>query len=202
LSDGAFDITSGVLRRVWQFDGSDNVPAAEEVAKLLPLVGWPKVVWRRPIITLQSDMEIDLGGMGKEYAVDRVVDLLKSAFDFPCLVNFGGDLAVTGPAHGNKAWRVGIDARHAAAAGRSIELWEGALATSGDARRFLKKDGKRYGHVIDPRSGWPVIDAAASITVAAASCTQAGMLSTLAMLKGRDAESFLAAQAEKYWCYR
>ncbi len=202
LSDGRFDITSGVLRRIWRFDGSDNVPEADAVAALMPLVGWTKARWQRPALTLLDGMEIDLGGIGKEYAVDRVVDLLRSAFDFPCLANFGGDLAVTGPARGNKAWRVGIDARHPAEAGRSIELRAGALATSGDARRFLERDGTRYSHVIDPLTGWPVVDAATSITVAAASCTQAGMLSTLAMLKGPGAERFLAAQGEKYWCYR
>lgn len=202
LSEARFDITSGVLRRIWRFDGSGNVPGAGEVAALMPLVGWSKARWQAPELTLLDGMEIDLGGIGKEYAVDRTVKLLRSAFDFPCLANFGGDLAVTGPARANKPWRVGIDARHPAEAGRSIELREGALATSGDARRYLERDGKRYSHVIDPLNGWPVVDAAASITVAAASCTQAGMLSTLAMLKGPGAERFLAAQGEKYWCYR
>ena len=74
-----------------------------------------------------------------------------------------------------------------------INLRAGALATSGDARRFLISDGIRYGHIIDPTTGWPVVNAPRSVTVAADTCTQAGMLSTFAMLKGAAAEEFLAA---------
>lgn len=202
LSDGAFDITSGVLRRAWTFDGSDNIPAREEVAALLSLVGWGKANWQAPMLTLPENMQIDLGGIGKEYAVDRAISILRSENDKPFLVNFGGDLAVTGPPQTRKAWTVGIEAIEVGGATRLIELRQGALATSGDARRFLKKDGVRYGHVIDPRTGWPVREAASSITVAADTCTQAGMLSTLAMLKGGSAETFLDSQSEQYWCHR
>ena len=92
LSDGLFDITSGVLGRVWQFDGSDNIPLERDVSKLLPLVGWSKVNWQAPHITLPVGMQIDFGGIGKEYAVDRVVNLLRAHTDVPFLVNFGGDL--------------------------------------------------------------------------------------------------------------
>jgi thiamine biosynthesis lipoprotein len=83
-----------------------------------------------------------------------------------------------------------------------LEIRAGALATSGDARRFLLKDGRRYGHILDPRNGWPVEDAPRSVTVAADTCTQAGMLSTLAMLQGKNAEAFLDAEGAKYWCRR
>lgn len=202
MSDAAFDITSGVLRRAWTFDGSDNIPATDEVEALLALVGWDKVDWQSPLLTLPAEMEIDLGGIGKEYAVDRAVDILRSVDDTPCLVNFGGDLAVTGPPQMRKAWTVGIEAIDLGGATKLIELRLGALATSGDARRFLLKDGVRYGHVIDPRTGWPVEKAASSITVAADTCTQAGMLSTLAMLKGALAEQFLDSQSEQHWCHR
>ena len=200
MSDAAFDITSGVLRRAWTFDGSDNIPSTSDVRALLSLVGWDKVDWQSPRLILPAKMEIDLGGIGKEYAVDRAVDILRSKRKTPCLVNFGGDLAVTGPPQMRKAWTVGIEP-----VGNSVKLIElrhGALATSGDARRFLLKDGIRYGHVIDPRTGWPVEQAASSITVAADTCTQAGMLSTLAMLKGPSAERFLDSQTEQYWCSR
>jgi thiamine biosynthesis lipoprotein len=83
-----------------------------------------------------------------------------------------------------------------------IDLKSGALATSGDARRYLLRDGVRYSHILDPTTGWPVADAPRSVTVAADTCTQAGMLSTLAMLEGADAEKFLAAQDVRYWCRR
>ena len=211
LSDAAFDITSGVLRRAWTFDGSDNVPASAEIEALLSLVGWDKATWQSRLLTLPAGMEIDLGGIGKEYAVDRAIGILQSADDKPFLVNFGGDLAVTGPPVRRTAWTVGIEAPSPAGregdpepirASKLIELRQGALATSGDARRFVMKDGVRYGHVIDPRTGWPVENAARSITVAADTCTQAGMLSTLAMLKGASAEQFLDSQSEQYWCRR
>jgi len=160
MSDAAFDITSGVLRRAWTFDGSDNVPSKSDVKALLGLVGWDKADWRSPILILP----------------------------------------VTGPPQMRKAWTVGIEPVDNSV--KLVELRHGALATSGDARRFLIKDGTRYGHVIDPRTGWPVEEAASSVTVAADTCTQAGMLSTLAMLKGPSAEQFLDSQTEQYWCSR
>src|SRR6187402_2405142 len=95
LSDGLFDITSGVLRRAWTFDGSHRVPSREEVDALLPLVGWTKVGWRRPRITLLPGMQIDFGGIGKEYAVDQATKLAAQMTGAAVLVNFGGDLTVT-----------------------------------------------------------------------------------------------------------
>jgi thiamine biosynthesis lipoprotein len=83
-----------------------------------------------------------------------------------------------------------------------IEIARGGLATSGDARRFLEKDGKRYSHILDPHTGWPVEGAPRSVTVAADTCTQAGMLATFALLNGRDAEAFLARQGVRHWCLR
>jgi len=202
LSDGAFDITSGTLRRAWTFDGSDNLPSSSEVAGLLDQVGWGRAEWNTPQLILPPGMEIDLGGIGKEYAVDRAVLKLRANSDTPCLVNFGGDLAVTGPPEPRQAWTVGIETLVPGGAEKRIELRYGALATSGDARRFLMKNEIRYSHVLDPRTGWPVTGAASSITVAADRCTQAGMLATLAMLKGPSAESFLEEQSEQYWCRR
>ncbi len=202
LSDGAFDITSGVLRRAWTFDGGDRIPADETVTELLHLVGWKRCEWQAPVLQLPQNMEIDLGGIGKEYAVDRAVLELRASADIPCLVNFGGDLAITGPPQLRNAWSIGIEGIELDAADKLIELRQGAIATSGDARRFVRRNGIRYGHVIDPRTGWPVSDAASSITVAADTCTQAGTLATLAMLRGRDAEQFLDRQAEQYWCRR
>jgi len=202
LSDGMFDITSGVLRRAWRFDGSDRVPSAEAVAALLPIVGWDKVSWRAPELTLPPGMEIDLGGIGKEYAVDSAAALVRPV-STQCLLNFGGDLLALGPQYGGAPWRVGVESvSDARAVARHIELTVGALATSGDSRRFLLKDGKRYCHVLDPRSGWPVVGAPRSVTVAAATCTEAGMLATLALLQGADAEAFLEAQGAQFWALR
>jgi thiamine biosynthesis lipoprotein len=201
LSEGRFDITSGVLRKVWSFDGSDTIPRREEVADVLRNVGWHRAHWNDARLTLPAGMEIDLGGVGKEYAVDSAAEIARQLTTSSCLVNFGGDLAITSSPARRESWRIGIEA---ARAGESrgtiiIGLSAGALATSGDARRFLLKDGVRYGHILDPTTGWPIEDAPASITVAADTCTQAGMLSTLAMLQGAGAREFLDAQGVDYW---
>ncbi|HZP10851.1 MAG TPA: FAD:protein FMN transferase [Nevskiaceae bacterium] len=192
-SERRFDITSGVLRRAWRFDGSDRVPDRETVAALLPLVGWDKVTWRSPQLRLAPGMEIDFGGIGKEYAVDVTLRELVAATDKPVLVNFGGDLAASQPPR-DGPWRVGIDSGAPDRPAPLIKLDQGAIATSGDARRFLLKDGVRYPHVLDPRTGWPVMDAPRAVTVAATTCIEAGTLSTLAMLRGAEAETFLQSR--------
>ena len=204
LSESRFDITSGVLRQAWNFDGGNLIPANEEIEKILDSVGWSKVNWQRPHLTLRPGMQIDLGGIGKEYAVDTAAECLKEAPDCSCLVNFGGDLVVTRTPSRSNGWQVGVEALgdDARKADRMIRLQQGALATSGDARRFLVKDDVRYGHILDPTTGWPVTDAPRSITVAADTCTEAGMLATLAMLRGADAEQFLEQQDVQFWCLR
>jgi thiamine biosynthesis lipoprotein len=202
LSDGRFDVTSGVLRKAWTFDGSDRVPSRADVEALLTNIGWRKVQWRAPQITLRAGMQLDFGGIGKEYAVDCAAALAAPVWS-SCLINFGGDLRALGPGPDGRPWRVGVEAlADPARADKQIELERGALATSGDARRFLLKNGKRYGHILDPRTGWPVEGAPRSVTVAAPSCTQAGMLATFALLHGAAAEAFLKAQKVRYWCLR
>ena len=204
MSDGRFDITSGVLRKAWKFDGGDQLPDGADVRKILKRVGWNKAVWQCPELTLRRGMQIDFGGVGKEYAVDRAAGLLGAADAGACLLNFGGDLVATGPPADSDGWQVGIEAFDAESgrAKRMINLKSGALATSGDARRFILKDGVRYGHILDLTTGWPVANAPRSITIAANTCTQAGMLATLAMLKGEHAEEFLEQQECQFWCFR
>lgn len=206
LSEGRFDVTSGVLRRAWRFDGSDRLPQSEAVAALLPHIGWQHVTWQRPHLTLPAGMEIDFGGIGKEYAVDRVLALLSGECDAALLVNFGGDLTARGPCRNGRGWLVAIEnpqqVTNPRASAIQFELERGAVATSGDTRRFLLKDGVRYGHILDPRTGWPVPDAPRSVTVVAGTCLEAGMLATFAMLHGEQAESLLDAQGLRYWCLR
>jgi len=202
LSEGLFDITSGVLRQAWRFDGGRAVPDTEVIERLLPKVGWRKVIWENPSLTLPSGMEIDFGGIGKEYAVDSAQQLLAAHSDLPALINLGGDLAVTRNRCSADAWRAGVEDPAGRGARGAIPIKQGALATSGDTYRYVLKDGVRYGHILDPRSGWPVAGAPRSVTVAAPNCTQAGMLATFSMLQGSDAEDFLQAQEIPHWCQR
>jgi thiamine biosynthesis lipoprotein len=199
LSGGLFDITSGILRHAWRFDGSDRVPDAATVERLLARVGFEKLEWQRPLLTLPAGMEIDFGGIGKEYAVDLAYDRLAARCPAPFLINFGGDLrANRPPAQG--PWQVGVERPDSERnAGLLLDLERGALATSGDSRRYLLKEGVRYGHILDPRTGWPVRDAPRSVTVAASSCTEAGLLATLALLHGAQAEAFLQEQGVRHW---
>ena len=205
LSDGLFDITSGVLRRAWTFDGGTRVPTQAEIDALLPLVGWDKVQWSRPKLRLLPEHAARLrrhrqGVRRRPGRADRRATSAAAA----ALVNFGGDLAVSRPRADGRPWRVGIEdpAVRARAASRVLELRHGALATSGDTHRFVLADGTRYSHILDPRSGWPVSDAPRSVTVAAATCTQAGMLTTLAVLEGCNAERFLEAEQVPHWVQR
>jgi thiamine biosynthesis lipoprotein len=199
LTDGLFDITSGVLRRVWTFDGSDHLPDPASVEALLSFVGFEKLSWRSPHLLLPVNMEIDLGGICKEYSVDRAYELLEERYPAAFLVNFGGDLRANRPPPRGR-WQVAIERP---GLGRTtamlLEHQEGALATSGNARRFLLRDGKRYGHVLNPQTGWPVPDAPRCVTVAGRTCMEAGLLSTLAMLKGSQAQTFLQEQGVTFW---
>ena len=208
LSGGLFDITSGVLRRVWHFDGSDRLPSREQVNKILPFIGWQRITWTAPHITVPQGMEIDLGGIGKEYAVDRSARLIAAASQASVLINYGGDLYVNRPRRNGQGWFVGIENPDAAIPSpgkesvKRFELRHGGIATSGDAQRYLLAKGVRYSHILNPTTGWPVEGAPRSVTVAASSCTEAGLLATFAMLRGNEAERFLDGEGVQYWCVR
>ncbi len=201
MSDGMFDITSGVLRRVWTFDGSSRVPSRAAVRECLRHVGWRRVQWDDPLLTIPRGMEIDFGGIGKEYAVDRAAVLMASRARSSFLVNFGGDLFAAGLRRGHRTWAVGIDdpGRSGQAALGRLDVSTGGIATSGDAHRYLIWRGRRLGHILNPKTGWPVAGAPRSVTVAGRTCMEAGTLSTLAYLQGAGARSYLEAQGVQHW---
>jgi len=203
VSEGRFDLTSGILRHAWQFEEATDAPRPEHIPDLMRHVGWQRLQWTSPVLTLPVGMEIDFGGIGKEYAVDRVADWAARESRDPVLVNFGGDLRAAGAAPASGAWQVGIESlAKPGQAARRLALESGALATSGDARRAIVIDGQRYGHILDARTGWPAPGAPRSVTVAAPSCSQAGSFSTLAMLHGAEAEELLRAESLRYWILR
>jgi FAD:protein FMN transferase len=186
-SEGSFDATSGVLRRAWRFDEA-RVPSKEELAPLLALVGWERVeLTQRSVRLPVRGMELDFGGFGKEYAVDRAALMLNAADAHSALVNLAGDLAILGPQVDGAPWRVGIqNPRRKDTVIATLPVRSGAIATSGDYERFIEVQGVRHCHVLDPRSGHSATGFR-SVTVHAASCLVAGSASTIAMLKGREA---------------
>lgn len=194
LSGGRFDVTSGVLRQVWDF-GRGVVPTPADLRPVLARIGW-RHVERAPrrVRLARPQMEIDFGGIGKEYAADRAATVCLEAGATSGLVNLGGDIRVLGPQPDGTPWIVGVrHPRIADATVASIALATGALCTSGDYERFFEKDGRRYCHILDPRSGMPVrhwqsVTVIAPLAVAAGSCT------TIAMLLAGRARRFLEAQ--------
>ncbi len=183
-SDGLFDVTSGVLRLAWDFK-SKQVPSTSQLTELLELVGWRKIKWSKPSLTLSlPGMQIDFGGIGKEYAVDRAVGIGMKYSEASGLVNLGGDVRVFGKRPDGRAWSIGVaHPRKAGGVLAFLPINSGALATSGDYERFFELDGKRYCHILNPKTGWPVSELQ-SVSVYAESCLVAGTLATITMLKG------------------
>lgn len=198
VSGGLFDISSGVLRRVWDFR-NPVVPSARDVQALLPLIGWDKVHWCDSRIQLPSvGMEVDFGGFGKEYAADRASDALRLKGVMHGYINLGGDIRVVGPRSDLTHWQFGIrHPRQANALIRTVALGGGALTSSGDYERFFEIGGRRYCHVLDPRTGWPV-SYWQSVSAVAPTCAGAGSLCTIAMLMGAMGLAFLEEQSVPY----
>jgi thiamine biosynthesis lipoprotein len=185
-SEGLFDISSGVLRRVWDFK-TGCIPAQAEIDAMLKLIGWDKLSWRRPRLVLPlPGMELDFGGYVKEYAADRAAQACRLAGARHGFVELGGDIAVIGPHPDDAPWEIGIrHPRNPTIAIARIALTAGGIASSGDYERYFERDGHRYCHILNPLTGWPVAGLA-GVSVVAEQCLIAGTASTIAMLKGRD----------------
>ncbi|HVU36259.1 MAG TPA: FAD:protein FMN transferase [Opitutaceae bacterium] len=191
MSRGLFDITSGILRRAWNFN-SGQTAQQSDLDRILPLVGFEKLRWEAPRLSFPvAGMELDFGGIGKEYAVDRAAEVCAKAGIRHGLADLGGDLCAIGPRPDGSPWAVHI--RHPRQTDAFIgvmNLLNGGLATSGDYERFVVVDGRRYSHILNPKTGWPT-EGLASVTVIAPSCLAAGGFTTIAMLKGRDGPEWL-----------
>lgn len=197
-SDGLFDITSGVLRKAWNFRGG-SLPSQQAVDALLPLVGWEKLIWNKPRLILPiPGMDIDFGGVVKEYAADVAAGFCRESGIQSGLVELGGDISIIGPHPDGKPWEVGIQhPDHPASMMASISLTEGAIATSGDYERSIVVKGKRYGHILNPKTGWPV-QGLISVSVVAKQCVVAGSASTIALLKGEEGVEWLTKLGLSY----
>lgn len=197
-SEGRFDLTSGVLRRAWDFKRG-RLPEPAQLERWLGLVGWHRVELQEQQVRLPTKgMELDLGGIGKEYAADCAAARCMAMGMTGGFVDLGGDIRVMGPRPDGLGWRLGIrDPQDGDQLLGEVTLTQGALATSGDYERGFEVNGQRYGHLLDARTGWPV-NHWSSVSVAAPSALAAGALATLGMLLGEKAPKML--QAQGVWC--
>jgi FAD:protein FMN transferase len=190
-TSGKFDVTFGALSDVWKFDhDQDNsVPTRAAIAARLPLIDYRALgVDRttRTALVARAGMRVHLGGIGKGYAVDRAVAMLRAAGVRDFLLQAGGDLYASGR-HGDQPWRLGIQdprgggGEHFA----SLEVRDATFSTSGDYERFFVKDGVRFHHLLDPDSGEPA-RGCMSVTIVAASAMHADGLSTGVFILGPD----------------
>jgi thiamine biosynthesis lipoprotein len=198
-TDGKFDITFGALADVWKFDhDQDNrVPAREDVAARVPLVDYRAVVIDRAAATAfvsRRGMRVHLGGIGKGYAVDRAVAILRAGAVRDFLLQAGGDLYASGQ-RGDTPWRLGIQDPRGESGDHfaSIELRDRTFSTSGDYERFFIEDGRRYHHLLDPDSGEPARECV-SVTIVAPSAIVADALSTGVFILGPDEGMALVEQ--------
>jgi thiamine biosynthesis lipoprotein len=198
-SGGLFDITSGLLRRIWDFK-SGRLPDPSAINDLLPRIGLAKVSWERPRLAFSvAGMELDFGGIGKEYAADQAAAGCVALGIRHGLVDLGGDIAVIGPHPDLGPWYIGIrHPRDHESSIISVPINHGALASSGDYERYMMVDGQRYCHILNPVTGWPC-RGLASVSVMADRCLVAGTVSTIAMLKGRDGVRWLSSLGLKHY---
>ena len=196
VSGGAFDVTARPLTALW--DAVTEVPRYEAIETVLGRVGWHRLSWDGRTMHLPAGMTLDFGGLVKEYAADRVAGLLRKAGVEHGYVDLGGDFHFIGAHPGGAPWQVGIrDPRRRERAIATVAVRTGGLASSGDYERHVELEGRRYSHLIDARTGWPIDtdaeDALSAVSVTAPSCLVAGSAATLAMLfQGKRARSFLA----------
>lgn len=193
LSGGLFDITSGILRKAWTFDGGSHVPKPQELQNIIKNIGWEKVRLTKNSVQIPAGWQLDFGGIGKEYAVDSCCEWARKTSSIPALINLGGDIAVTGPKQDKSAWKIEVDQSD-----EKLLLFNGAVATSGDKNKFVIHNNKKLSHILNPKTGWPVENAPRSVTVVAKTCVEAGALATLALLQGKKAESFLRSESQNY----
>ena len=182
-SGGLFDMTSGVLRRVWNRKRT-ALPTQDELDACLALVGWGKVVCSEDQVYLPiAGMELDFGGVVKEYAADAAAIVARQVGIRHGLINLGGDICVVGPQPGGDPWRVGIvHPVNTESALAAVSLTEGALTTSGSYERYVEIESARYSHLIDPNTGWPV-EGLLSVSVAAPQAVVAGSVASIALLQ-------------------
>ncbi len=193
LSNGAWDGTVNPLVDLWGFGQSgarDKIPARSEIDALLPDIGFANIDLVDPgyLVKKRAAVTVDLSSIAKGYGVDEVAALLYSQGFSNFLVEIGGEIFAAGHRQDDSSWRIGINRPHADAAVDEVyavvALANQGFATSGDYRNFVEIDGKRYSHVIDPRTGVPVSTGVVSASILSASCAMADGIATAVMVMG------------------
>lgn len=188
LTHGILDPTMLPLIRLWNYKAEHpELPSEFAIEAARRLVGWPKLLRETGRVFLpEPGMAIDFGGFGKEYAVDVVAQIALDHGITRVLVDFGHDIRGLGCPPGRPAWHIGLeDPGRPGATDGSIALTQNrGVASSGDYLRRFVVNGRRYGHIVDPRTGRPVANGCLQATVLAGSCLHAGVLSTTAFVLG------------------
>ena len=180
-SGGLFDITSGPLRHAWDFR-ADGAADPTKIESARQLVGWDKIEWQASSLHLPTPgMEIDLGGLAKEYAADSAIRLMRGLNVSSALIELAGDVATIGDSEDGTPWRVGIQNPDGEGSLCTLQLSNAAIATSGNYARRIDYEGKQYGHLLNPKTGWPVAGPN-SVSVLDSHCLTAGAVATVACL--------------------
>jgi len=199
-SNGAFDPSVGPVVDLWGFGpvpGEDRIPEDEEIAAALANSGFENLRFNRSeqAISKQKPIALDLSAVAKGYAVDQVAELLEMLALPDYLVEVGGEMRLSGSNPEGKPWRVAIELPSLMPQVQEvIAIHSGAVATSGDYRNYFEKDGQRYSHTIDPRSGRPITHNLASVTVIADHCADADAWATALMVLGDEQGMRIANQ--------
>ena len=179
-TDGAFDITCKPLMDLYKkAEKRDFPPTLLEIKETLKLVSWEKIKIEGNFITLEKGMELDPGGIAKGFIVDETVKFLKSKGVRNGLINAGGDVYCFGLNPKGKKWRIGIrNPKEKNKIIKIIEVSEKGIVTSGDYERYMKIKGKKYSHIVNPKTGETVQNFPVSVTIIADDCTTADGLAT------------------------
>ena len=201
-SNGAFDITVGPLVNLWGFGPEHNeseLPSESEIKARKKLIGYEHLLLQDEPPALQKSINgiyCDLSAIAKGWGVDQVAQLFESKNLHNYLVEIGGEIRAKGVNKKNGPWRIGVSAPDAfAGIQKVIAVRDVAVATSGDYRNYFEKDGVRYSHTIDPRTGRPIRHSLASVTVIHESCMMADAYATAINVLG-EKEGMLFAEKE------
>jgi thiamine biosynthesis lipoprotein len=206
LTEGAWDGTVNPLVKLWGFGGADRrntLPPPEKVRQLVSDVGFPniKISENSSLVKKKPSISLDLGSIAKGYAVDKISELIEQNGIKNFLVEIGGEVYAAGVRKDGENWKIGINTPRPDAPPdqiyQALTIRNKALATSGDYRDFFEINGKRYSHIVDPRTGYPVNNGVVSVSVIADNCTFADGLATALMVMGPEKGLVLVDRLEQ-----